>query len=121
MIASSSASLSLELFDHLRLSYALGFKSYFKYAQPQDDFTSGNAQGGVRRSDYFSPSWSLSYPLSDKLELPLDLSVFVDASAFHRVRSADNKRIFAPLVFNTFSSLAANGYGSLSLGFSGRW
>lgn len=117
----SSVSLSLELFDHLRLSYALGLKSYFKYAQPQDEFTSANATGGVRRMDYFSPSWSLRYPLSKKIELPLELSVFVDASAFHRVRSADNKQVFAPLVFNAFTGLAANGYGSLSLGFSGSW
>ncbi|MBT6179381.1 MAG: hypothetical protein HOI23_19210 [Deltaproteobacteria bacterium] len=118
---SSSASLSVEIFDHLLLSYALGVKSFFKYAQPQDVFTSDNATGGLRRMDFFSPSWSLRYPLSKKMELPLELSIFVDASAFHRVRSADNKRVLAPIVFNAFGALAANGYGSLSTGVSGSW
>lgn len=117
----SALTLSVELFDHLSLSYGLGVRSYFKYSLPEDELTSVNAIGGLRRLDYFSPSWSISYPLSKKIELPFEMSVYVDASAFHSVRTADDKAVFLPLVFNTFGTLAANGYGSLSLGFSGRW
>ncbi len=117
----ASIALGIELFDHLSLTYGLGVRSYFKYSIAQDNWTSVHASAGVGRRDYFSPSWTLSYPLSRKFELPLDFSVFVDASAFHSVRSADDKRIFAPLVFNTFGQLAADGYGSLSMGVSGNW
>ena len=117
----SEVGLGVELFDHLSLRYNLGIRSYFKYSIARDGLSSENALGGVRRRDYFSPSWTLSYPLSQKVELPLELSLFVDASAFHHVRSTDNKRVFAPLVFNTFGNLAADGYGSLSLGVSGSW
>ena len=116
-----SGALAVELFDHLTLSYGLGLRSYFKYAISNDGMSSVNALGGVQRRDYFSPSWTLRYPLSRKLELPLDLSVFVDASAFHSTLTADRKRVFVPVVFNTFGKLAANGYGSLSIGLSGSW
>ena len=117
----AQSNLAVELFDHLSLSYGLGVRSYFKYAMVNDSFTSGNAQTGRAQRHYFNPSWTLSYPLSRKIELPVELSVFLDASAFHSTLRADRRRIFIPAVFNTFGKLAANGYGSLSLGVSGSW
>ena len=113
--------VGIELFDHLNLSYSLGLRNYFKYAVADDERSSINAIGGIVRRDYFSPSWTLSYPLSQKIELPIELSLFADASAFHSMRTADRQRVFVPMVFNTFGKLAADGYGSLSLGFSGSW
>ena len=113
--------LSIEMFDHLSLSYGLGIRNFFKYSVTEDELSPEYARGGVVRRDYFSPSWTLSYPLSQKIELPIELSVFVDASAFHSMRKADRQRVFVPVVFNAFGNLAANGYGSLSLGVSGSW
>ena len=78
----AQSTLAVELFDHLSLSYGLGVRSYFKYAMVNDSFTSGNAQTGRAQRHYFNPSWTLSYPLSRKIELPVELSVFLDASAF---------------------------------------
>lgn len=120
-LVSTSYGVEVELFDHLSLAYHLGIHSYFHYGIPDDSLRAENATSGVTRHDFFSPSWTLSYPLSQKLDLPLDLTVTLDASAFHRVLSSDQSAVIGPWVFNTFGELAANGYGSLSLGFSGGW
>ena len=62
----AQSTLAVELFDHLSLSYGRG--AFILNAMVNDSFTSGNAQTGRAQRHYFNPSWTLSYPLSRKIE-----------------------------------------------------
>jgi hypothetical protein len=109
--------------EELTVGYSLLMYSNIRYNTfpSRDEYTSPNAQVGLQNaSDWLWPTFSVEYAvttaIADYVDLPIDLSVGVSASAMHPAQEPDNKGFLPPLVFNMFTSdKAANNYASLSL------
>ena len=126
-LVSNRVSVVWNVTESVNASYSLGLNQYFKYGMPIDDvFTGTNARGGMRRLDYFWPTFDVSLGLNELVDsllvLPFELSLSAGISATHPTRSADDRSIIWPFFTQSFgSSRAAHGYGSVYVDLSGTW
>lgn len=115
--------------EELSVGYSLLIYSNIKYNthNTRDEWDAPLAQLGWQNgADYFWPTWEVAYNLtqglSDTVDLPLDLSVALGATALHPVQGMNNEGFIAPVVFNTYSAdKAPHNYSTIYLDLIGSY
>ncbi len=109
--------------DNFAVSASFRVLAFIKYAvtknRSRDQFTSINADPGAGTAQRFSADVEINYDFShytkDILDLPFRLTAALGAQATTPVQQTDNTGWIPPLIITSFTSRAADNYGSVYL------